>query len=123
VTAAVITEPYLTLAKKKNMRVLGYPFDAIAKEFPVNAWATTPQWAKDHPDLVDSFGAVMRRTATWANGNRAKSGEILAKYTNVASPAATVRYAEQLTATMIQPQIDVLAKYGNISGFAATELF
>jgi NitT/TauT family transport system substrate-binding protein len=122
VDATVLTEPYLDLAKKNGARVLGYPFEAIAKEFPVNAWATTPRWDEDHSDLAKRFAGVMRQTAIWANKNRTKSGEVLAKYTGVDPPAATVLYAEQLTASMIQPQIDVLAEYGNFSKFPAAEL-
>ncbi len=125
VDAAVFTEPYLTLAKR-TLRIIGYPFDAIAKEFTVNAWATTPQWAKDHPDVVSRFAAVIHQTAVWANNNQTKSGEILAKYTKIdpaiISTMARVHYAERLAISTIQTEIDVSAKYGKFSTFPAQEL-
>jgi NitT/TauT family transport system substrate-binding protein len=125
VDAAILTEPYLTVARK-SMRVLGYPFDAIAKEFIVNAWVTTPQWAKDHPDAVKRFAAAIRETAIWANNNQPKSGEILAKYTKI-DPAviptmARVHYAEQFSSAPMQIELDVSAKYGRFSTFPAQEL-
>jgi hypothetical protein len=59
----------------------------------------------------------------WANANPGKSGEILAKYTGL-DPAgiatmARTRYGNQLTPALTQPLIDVAAKYGKFSTFAA----
>lgn len=125
IDAAWVTEPFLELAKK-NGRVLAYGFDGISKSFLLNAWCTTTQWAKDHPDLVNRFAAVMHETAIWANKNPTKSGEILAKYTKVdptvIATMVRLHYGEQLTAASMQPLIDVAAKYGKFSSFPAQEL-
>ena len=125
VDAAVITEPYLTQAKR-SLRVIGYPFDVIAPEVSLSAWTTTSAWAKEHPDLVSRFAAAIRETAVWANKNQAKSGEILAKYTRIdpATVAAMVRvhYAERLAASTVQAEIDISAKYGRFSTFPAQDL-
>jgi ABC-type nitrate/sulfonate/bicarbonate transport system substrate-binding protein len=51
----------------------------------------------------------MRQAAAWANANPAKSGELLAKYTKI-DPA------------LMQPLIDVAAKFGSFSAFPAREL-
>jgi NitT/TauT family transport system substrate-binding protein len=125
VDAAFVVEPFLGVAKK-NGRVLAYVYDAISKHFLIGAWFTTPQWEKNHPDLVNRFAAAMHETAVWANKNQAKSGEILAKYTKI-EPAviatmARAHYAEQLTAASMQPSIDVSAKYDKFSTFPAQEL-
>ncbi|HXP93807.1 MAG TPA: ABC transporter substrate-binding protein [Candidatus Binatia bacterium] len=125
IDAAYITEPYVSLGKK-NLRLLAYVHDAIAKQFLLSTWVTTTQWAKDHPDLVNRFAAVMRETAIWANRNPDKSGEILVKYVKI-DPAllATMnraRFAERLTPALMQPPIDVAAKYAKFDSFPATEL-
>ena len=89
---------------------------------------TTPKWAAAHADAVHPFAAAMHETALWANqkGNRAKSGEILAKYTKIdPQTIATMeraQFAETLTAALIQPAIDVSAKYGAFTAFPADRL-
>jgi NitT/TauT family transport system substrate-binding protein len=124
VDAASVTEPFISVAEK-NGRVLANHFDAIAKHFLIAAWVTTPQWAKDHPELVNRFAAVMHETAAWANKNSTKSGEILAKYTKldpaVIATMARTHYGE-LTAALMQPMIDVSAKYNGFQTFPAEEL-
>ena len=125
VDAAWVPEPFLGVARKSG-RVLGYGADGISKHFLLAAWSTTPQWAKDHPDLVKRFAAAIRTTAAWANSNPSKSGEILAKYTKIdpglIATMQRVRYCEQLTAALIQPLINASAKYNGFTAFPAQEL-
>ena len=127
IDAAIMVEPFLSVAKK-NGRVLAHPYDGIAKEFLVTAWFGSQQWTKDHPDLADRFGAAMREAALWANDkdNQARRSEILAQYTKidaaVAAAMAPSRFAERLTPALLQPVIDVAAKYGKFTSFPAAEL-
>jgi NitT/TauT family transport system substrate-binding protein len=125
VDAAWVAEPFIGQALK-NGRVLGSGFDGISKRFIVSAWFTSIQWAKEHPDLVKRFATVMHETAIWANENPGKSGEILAKYTGldpaVIASMARTRYGDQLTPALLQPLIDVAARYGKFSAFPAQEL-
>jgi len=125
VDAALISEPFMSVAAK-SARVLVYGYDCIAKDFLLGAYFTTPQWAKDHADVIARFRTGMRQAASWANANPAKSGELLAKYTKI-DPAviATMtraRFGEQLTPALMQPLIDVAAKFGGFSPFPAREL-
>jgi NitT/TauT family transport system substrate-binding protein len=127
VDGALMNEPYFSLAKKTE-HLLGYPYDAVAKDFLIAGWFTTAQWAKDNPDVLDRFVAVMRETAQWANKkeNQAQSAEILEKYTpadaTVVSSMVRVRFGEQLVASAVQPQVDVAAKYMPFPTFPAQEL-
>jgi NitT/TauT family transport system substrate-binding protein len=125
VDAAFVAEPFLGTVKK-NARVLAYGFDDISKHFISSAFFTMSQWATVHPDLVSRFAAVMHQTAVWANKNPTQSGEILAKYTKldpaVIGSMARNRYGEQLTAALMQPLIDVSAKYNGFTAFPAQEL-
>jgi NitT/TauT family transport system substrate-binding protein len=125
VDAALISEPFMSVAAK-SARVLVYGYDCIAKDFLLGAWFTTAQWAKDHADAIARFRTGMRQAAGWANANPAKSGELLAKYTKI-DPAviATMtraRFGEQLTPALMQPLIDVAAKFGPFTTFPAREL-
>jgi NitT/TauT family transport system substrate-binding protein len=127
IDVAYISEPFLAVVKK-DVRILGYSHDAVAKQFLQSAWFTTSQWAKAHPDVVRRFAAAMRETAAWANqkSNQAKSAEILAKYTKI--DLATVnameraRFGDALNPLSIQPAIDVTAKYGKFEPFPADRL-
>jgi len=125
IDAAFITEPFIS-AVRKTGRILAYPWDAISKHFLIGGWFTTSQWAQDHPEVVKRFAAVIHDAAVWANKNPAKSGEILAKYAKI-DPAviATMtrsHYAERLTAALVQPLVDLSAKYNGFSTFPAREL-
>lgn len=127
VDAALVNEPYLGAVKSES-KVLGYPFDAVSKEFLIGGWFSNAQWAKDHPDLVNRFAAAMREAAAWANQkqNTAKSAEILERYTKmdpaVVSSMVRVRFGERLSAASIQPQVDIAAKYGGFRTFPASEI-
>lgn len=125
IDAAWVVEPFIN-AVAKYRRILAYGFYGISKHFLISAWFTTLQWAKDHPNLVNRFADVMRETAVWANQNAILSGSILAKYTQIDRQVITsmtrARYGEQLTPALMQPLVDVAAKYGEVGPFPAREL-
>ena len=128
VDAVQVTEPFIG-ATKKNGRVLTYGMnDAVAKHFLIGAWFTTPQWAAAHADTVRRFAAAMREASLWANqkSNQAKSGEIVSKYTKldpaVVATMSRAVFADQLTPALLQPLIDVNARYGKFSAVPAQEL-
>lgn len=125
VDAAFITEPFLTVATK-NARVLGYGYDGISKHFLIGTWVATPQWASAHADLVKRFQTVMHDTAVWANANQAKTGEILAKDLKfdpaLVSTMVRSRYSEQLTPALVQPLIDISAKFNAFKTFPSQDL-
>ena len=108
--------------------MLAYADDAIAKLNLRTVWFATPEWAAAHPDLVNRFAAAMRETAIWANDkrNQAKSAEILVKYADIdpSTVASMIRaaYGVALTTALVQPQIDITARYNNFASFPAREL-
>ena len=117
IDAAIIAEPTLSDAKTTT-RVLGKPYSAIGKEYLIGAWFANANWAKAHPDLVAKFAAAIHDTAVWANANQAKSAAILAKYAtidpDVAAKMTRAKFAEALTPALVQPTIDITAKYKGI---------
>jgi NitT/TauT family transport system substrate-binding protein len=128
IDAALVNEPYLGAMKKEDGRLLGYAFDAIAKEYMIGGWFSNADWAKDHPDLVKRFAAAMRDAALWANDprNREQSTAILESYTKIdPSLAATmvhVHFGTTLAPAAVQPQVDIAAKYGGFASFPAQEI-
>lgn len=126
VDAAMITEPFLTAAKSSARVMVPTPFAAIAPEFAFGVWVTTANWAKDHADIVARFTAAMQQTAAWANKNHAASAEILQKYTKIDAATVAVmsrsEYTDRLSAALLQPVIDVAARYASFAPFPAAEL-
>jgi NitT/TauT family transport system substrate-binding protein len=125
VDVITIAEPFLSAARKTE-RIIGVPYDAIAKEFLVSAYFTTSTWAKANPDVLKRFISAIHEAAVWGNANHAKSAEILLKYAkmdpDLAASMVRVKYGEQLTTAIMQPVINVAAKYGKFPPFPAEEL-
>jgi NitT/TauT family transport system substrate-binding protein len=125
IDGAWVVEPFVGTAAKSG-RVLAYGFEGVAKHFISGVWFADPQWAKSHADVVRRFAGAMQETAVWANKNQAKSGEMLAKFTNidpgVIAVMARVHYPEQMTAALVQPLIDASAKYQGFASFPAQEV-
>ncbi len=125
IDAAAIAEPFLTAAKKTD-RVLASPYDSVARSFLVSAYFTMSPWAKDHPDLVNRFASAIHEAAVWANKNHAQSAEILLKYAKIdpslASQMTRSYYGEQLNAGLLQPAVDLAAKYSKFTPFPASDL-
>jgi NitT/TauT family transport system substrate-binding protein len=125
VDAVMIAEPFLTAARKTE-RVLASPYDTIGKTFLISAYFTTSNWAKDHPDLLNKFTTAIREAAVWANANHAKSAEILLKYAKIdpelAASMTRARYGERLSPALMQPVINMAAKYSKFPAFPADQL-
>lgn len=126
IDAAFLVEPFATQLRDST-RLLGRPYEAVAKRFLGAGYISTKQWAADHPDLVARFAAAIREASVWGNANHDKSALILEKYSKVDADtlAHMTRsvYAETLVAAEIQPTIDFAVKYKFLDGgFSASEL-
>lgn len=127
--AALDAIHYTTTAESADaLRALcSSTLDAIAPNFAPSVWFATPDWVAAHPDAARAFVRVMRDTAVWANAHHPESARILAPYTGQ-TPAeiqkvVRVTYGTALTPALIQPAIDVAAKYGLIkAGFPASAM-
>jgi NitT/TauT family transport system substrate-binding protein len=113
VDAAEFGEPELADALSRGHRSLSSGYEAVADRFQIGAWYCTSSYAAAHPDAVRRFANVMAETARWANTHQAESGRILAKWTKltVEPTMPRVMYGERLNLTLMQPLIDVAAKY------------
>jgi len=128
IDAAQVTEPFIDAAKKSG-RILTYGLnDAVSKHFIISVWFTTPQWAAAHADAAQRFAAALRETAIWTNqkSNQPQRDAIVAKFTKLdpAVIAATLapHFGEQLTPALMQPPIDINAKYNKYAAVGAQQL-
>lgn len=116
IDAALLADPDATNALAAgHARPFAKAFDAIGKQFLIGGWFAKTDWIAANADAVKKFAGVMREAAQWANKpvNYKQSAAILEKYTKVAVGAANrVTFGERLDPALIQPDIDVAAKYG-----------
>ena len=125
IDAAFVAEPFLSAAKKVAHTV-DVELDAIANAFLIAGWFTTDAWANNHQHAVALFAQSMRDAVDWAQKNPSECPAILAKYlqADAAQFAATPRtyFAKTLDPALLQPGIDVTAKYAKFRSFPAREL-
>ncbi|HXP94674.1 MAG TPA: ABC transporter substrate-binding protein [Candidatus Binatia bacterium] len=125
VDAAYNIEPFLT-ATKAEFRILGRAGGGVAPRYQATGWLATDSWLASHADVALRFSAVIRRTAIWANAHHKESAAILLKYTKidpeVAASMNRVEYSLTLQPNLVQPPIDVAAKYGGQLAIPANDL-
>jgi NitT/TauT family transport system substrate-binding protein len=97
------------------LRLLANAFDAISPHFASSAWFSSSDWVSKHPAETAKFLTVMRETATWANAHHRESAAILAKYIRKTADeiegVTRVPYSTTLTPQLLQPSIDLAARY------------
>jgi NitT/TauT family transport system substrate-binding protein len=114
IAAALISEPFLTSSNAET-RLLGKTLDAVGKEFYITAWFASRDWLKRSPDLTRRFTAAVYETARWLNARHPESATMLATLTKL--PLETIRpmrravFATSLDAKMMQPVLDIGARY------------
>ena len=116
VDAAILIEPFIASAGDELVSIAPVD-DYVAKRFLATGWIASDAWLATHADIAAKFAAVMKQTATWANGHHAESAAILLKYTKL-TPEIVAHmnraiYGTALEPALIQPVIDNAAKYGS----------
>ena len=128
IDVATILPPYLAQALDSGKyRVIGKPYDGVAKSFEIAVWAGSTDYAQKNPDVVRRFAAAMRESSRIAIATPAKAVEVTAKFTGV-DPAIVLRgpgpnEPPYLEPADLQPAIDAALRYGAISkSFDAAEV-
>ncbi|HXF34318.1 MAG TPA: ABC transporter substrate-binding protein [Candidatus Acidoferrales bacterium] len=125
VDGAFVPEPFVSQVRKVA-RPVANPMAAVAPTYLSSAHFASLPWAKANADTVRRFQATIRQTADWANKNHDQSALILEKVARVSPEIvqASTRsfYGDRLEASMLQPLIDVAAKYGGFTSFSASDM-
>jgi ABC-type nitrate/sulfonate/bicarbonate transport system substrate-binding protein len=120
IDAAGINTSYDPLLGKPNdpVRLLGGAYDAIAARFSSSVWFATTDWIAKNPDLARRLAATIKQIAQWANTHPHDSAVIVAEHTKQrladVESATRVIYGTEMTIDLLQPVIDVGAKYGSL---------
>lgn len=131
IDGGVIVEPFYAGAKD-NLFTVGYNYSAVNdnKPFQTLGIAASKDWFAKNTATGKKIATAIHEAAKWANDpkNATECARMLAAYTKI-DPAVIAGYprlvfAESNSAALVQPVIDMLAKYTFIPhGFAASELF
>ncbi len=127
VHAAVLPEPFLTLALNAGARRVSNVFDAVcSNDCLLTAWIARRDL---NPTVAAQFRNAIQAASVWANKrkHRTASGIILSKYTPidlaVIRKMTRAQFAPRLVPRLAQPWIDALAEFRVIpSSFPAIEL-
>jgi len=125
VDAIETVEPFLDEAIRAGQHNLTSGYEAVANEFAIGAWYCTSSYASSHPEVLRRYAQAMAESARWANRNPREASEILAKWTKqqLSATIPPSLYGERLTPALIQPLIDVSAKYRTLKAtFPAEEM-
>lgn len=114
IAAAMISEPFLSAARD-DVRPFAKSFDAVAKQFLLNAWFARRDWLAANPDIARRLFAAAIDSARWANTHHAESAAVLAKIAKLDPTTITAMtrasYATSIEPRFMQPILDVAVKY------------
>lgn len=129
IDGAEMSTPFLNaLVLKQSLRVVGVPYAAVASSFVANGWYSKRDWLDANRDTARRFAQAVTEAQKWANAHPDESAKILATVSKISPdiisnmPRATL--GDRLTGPLLQPVIDLAAKYHAIPApFPAAELF
>jgi NitT/TauT family transport system substrate-binding protein len=114
VAGAVPGEPHLSMAKDRFL-VLGKPYDMVAKSFPLTLFYARRSWLAANADAARRLTAAIYKTARWANDHHDQTALVIERVAKM-EPAVVrsmtrARYATSLESPMLQPVINIAARY------------
>lgn len=127
VYASETAQPLLATALA-NSAIRNLPvYQAIAPRFFLTVWFTTKEWSAKHPDAARAFARVMATSAAYVNAHHAETAPIMAEASGtdlaVIQNMQRVVNGTTLTPALLQPTINVAAKYGALKApFLAQEM-
>jgi NitT/TauT family transport system substrate-binding protein len=119
IDAACIADPELQDALESGkFRVITHNYDAIAPLFMYAGWFCTTDFIAQNRPAVLAFARAMREAAVYVNAHPTEAVPLLAKFSGT-DPARIARmhhsaYATSLDPKLIQPVIDICARYKTI---------
>jgi len=114
ISAALIGEPFLSAARGE-VNVIGYPYDVVGSSFYISSWFASRDWLARDPDTARRFIQATYETARYANAHRADTALTLVKYAKLdierVRAMSRSAYATSLDAKLMQPALDIAARY------------
>ena len=125
----MLNEPQVTAALATGKtRVLGEALSAIGEHFALTIYFSHNDWLSKHVDAAKTFDKVTYEAAQYTNTHRPETVEMMSGITKIPIEVfrkmVRVAHSTSTDPAMLQPVIDVAAKYKNISrAFPAKEAY
>lgn len=114
IAGAVAGEPHLSVDKDR-LRVVGKPYDVVAKSFPLTLFYARRTWLTANADAARRMTRAIYETARWANGHHDDTARVVERVSKlepaVVQKMTRARYATSLDPQMLQPIIAIATKY------------
>jgi len=129
VAACTMNEPAVTAAVATGkMHVFAAGFSAIAEHFPIGHYIAHADFYNANTELVRRWMRITYETAAYTNAHKAETAEMMADITKIQLPILQkmprVNDATSTDPALLQPLIDVAAKFGYITrAFPAREAY
>ena len=109
IDVGLLSEPFITMARG-DIRDVGDPLDAIAKEFLVSVWYASKSWIESDRNRARKIVAAIYDTARWANTHRPETFAILVRDAKLdgdkVKGMGRVTFATALTPALMQPVLN-----------------
>ena len=128
VVGASLYEPALSAAVSTGkVRILGYPFEAVAPRWAEAVLYGNVEWVQQHAELVKRFVRVTAEAGAYVGAHEDQVAPIVARFSGIdAATLVKVSHPERsvaVSASDIQPILDALAKYKVIpKAFPASDM-
>jgi NitT/TauT family transport system substrate-binding protein len=110
IDAAMLGEPFIT-PNRGDIRDIGHPLDAIAKEFLISAWYASRSWIEADRGRARRVVAAIYESARWSNSHRDETFDVLVRKAHYDPDKLRgmirVPFATALTAAMVQPVLNI----------------
>lgn len=118
VDAAVLVEPFLTLAKEQGYRLIADPLGAAESKMQVAVWIASDAFIQKNPKVVQGFIKAMEKSNVYANQHQNEVVDITPTFTkvtkDVAAKVAPTLWAEKLEPQSLELQAKLMQKFGLI---------
>ena len=128
VDAVIDYDPFTSVMVQDGARTVGLPLDGIAPVFDGAMYIANTPWLQAHHDEAAKFAQVIHDASLYATAHFAELIPFISKYTKM--PVATLQkiapeiYPGGMYPELLQPVIDVAAKYEHFPSFPASrEIF
>jgi NitT/TauT family transport system substrate-binding protein len=118
IDGAVMINTYLEQALETgHCRMIGRPYDIIAKHFAVTLYACTQEFAAKNADVLARFRRGLLESATYALAHPSEMLPIIVEYTGISRSLVEKippNLGSTLSLDLVQPVIDFAARYKSI---------
>ncbi|ONK14588.1 ABC transporter substrate-binding protein [Streptomyces sp. MP131-18] len=84
VDAAMLSEPFITIAEGQGAHAVPVSYAAMGQGLPIAGWFTSESFAAEHPDVVDRFATALERSLRYAEEHPDEARAVLDDYLDLA---------------------------------------